>query len=58
MPLIKKLSTFHNTFLIIELNCDKENHVNFKYMQFSKEDFLELNMCSKLLIDNLTEHLI
>ena len=28
---------FYN-FLKIELNCDKENHVNFKYVKFSKED--------------------
>ena len=31
---------FCNFFLIIELqnkNCDKQNHVNFKYTQFSKE---------------------
>ena len=27
-----------NLFLKIELNCDKENFVSFKYMQFSKED--------------------
>ena len=27
---------FYNSFLKIELNCDKENHANFKYMQFSK----------------------
>ena len=41
MPLIKKIVlAFYNTFLIIELNCDKENYVNFKYMQFSKEDVL------------------
>ena len=34
----KFVLAFYNSFLKIELNCDKENHVNFKYMQFSKED--------------------
>ena len=34
----KKLFAFYNSFLKIKLNCDKENHVNFKYMEFSKED--------------------
>ena len=29
---------FWNSFLKIKLNCDKENNVNFKYMQFSKDD--------------------
>ena len=29
--------TFYNSFLKVELNCDKENHVNFKYIKFSKE---------------------
>ena len=29
---------FYNSFLKIELNCNKENHVNFKYMKFSKEN--------------------
>ena len=33
----KFVLAFYNCFLEIELNCDKENHVNFKYMQFSKE---------------------
>ena len=28
----------YNLFVKIELNCDKENYVNFKYMQFSEED--------------------
>ena len=28
---------FYNSFMKVKLNCDKEN-VNFKYMQFSKED--------------------
>ena len=32
--------TFYNSFLKVELNCDKENHVIFKYMQFSKEDIV------------------
>ena len=41
-----------NFFLEIELNCDKENHVNFKHMQFSK-DVVQLNMCSDLLIDKM-----
>ena len=26
-----------NLFLKIELNCDKEDFVSFKYMQFSKD---------------------
>ena len=34
----KFVLAFYNSFLKTELNCDKENHVNFKYMQFSKED--------------------
>ena len=32
--------TFYNSFLKVELNCDKENHVIFKDMQFSKEDIV------------------
>ena len=32
--------TFYNSFLKVELNCDKENHVIFKYMLFSKEDIV------------------
>ena len=32
------LLPLYNSFLKIELNCDKENHVNFKYMQLSKEN--------------------
>ena len=32
--------TFNNSFLKVELNCDKVNHVIFKYMQFSKEDIV------------------
>ena len=34
----KFVLTFYNSFLKIELNCDKINHVNFKYMHFSKGD--------------------
>ena len=34
----KIVLAFFNSFLKTELNCDKENHVNFKCMQFSKED--------------------
>ena len=34
----KFLLAFYNSFLKVELNCDKANHVNFKYMQFSEED--------------------
>ena len=29
---------FYNSFLKAELNYDKINNVNFKYMQFSKEN--------------------
>ena len=32
----KYVLAFYNSFLKIELNCDKEHHANFKYMQFSK----------------------
>ena len=35
---IKFVLAFYDSFLKIELNCDKINHINFKYMQFSKED--------------------
>ena len=34
----KFVLAFYNSFLKIELNRDKINHVNFKYMQLSKED--------------------
>ena len=34
----KNVLAFYNYFLKIELNYDKENHVNFKYIQFSKGD--------------------
>ena len=34
----KFVLAFYNSFLQIELNCVKINHVDFKYMQFSKED--------------------
>ena len=27
----------YNSFLKIKSNCDKEDYVNFKYMQFSKD---------------------
>ena len=36
----KIVLAFYNYFLKLELNCDKENNVNFKYLQFSKEDFV------------------
>ena len=36
----KLVLAFYNSFLKIELNCEQENHVNFKYMQFSKEDVI------------------
>ena len=32
----KFVLAFYNSFLKIELNCDEENHANFKYVQFSK----------------------
>ena len=35
-----------------ELYCDKENHVNFEYMQLSKEDVFKL-MRSDLFIDKM-----
>ena len=37
----KFLLVFYSSSLIIKLqiiNCDRENHVNFKYMHFSKDD--------------------
>ena len=34
----KFVLAFCHSFLKIELNCNKENHDTFKYMQFSKED--------------------
>ena len=36
----KFVLAFHNSFLKKELNCDKENHDNLKYMQFSKADIV------------------
>ena len=46
MLLIKKFAlAFYNSFLKIELNCDKINHVNFKYMQFSEEDVVRRRCC-------------
>ena len=33
----KFVPAFCNFFLKIKLNCDKENLVKFKYVQFSKE---------------------
>ena len=33
----KFVFAFYNSFLKIELSSDKENHVNFKYVQFSKD---------------------
>ena len=36
---------FYNSFLKIELNCDKGSHVTFKQMLFSKEAVVSLNMC-------------
>ena len=33
----KFMLAFYNSFLKIELSCDKENHVNFEYVQFSKD---------------------
>ena len=50
MILIKKFElALYNYFLKIELNYDRENHVNFKYMQFSKEDVVLTcsEICSK-----------
>ena len=47
---------FCNFFLITELqnkNCDKQNHVNFKYTQFSKEDVVQHSMYSDLLIGKM-----
>ena len=39
MILIKKIVfPFYNYFLKIELNCEKDGHVNFEYIQFSEED--------------------
>ena len=46
----KLVLSFYNYFLKIELTCDKENHVNFEYMQFPK-DIVQVNMCSDLLIE-------
>ena len=40
----KLVLSFYNYFLKIELTCDKENHVNFEYMQFSS-DLLNDRMC-------------
>ena len=34
----KFVLVFYNSFLKIELSCDKINQVNFKYMQLSKEN--------------------
>ena len=34
----KFVLAFYYYFLKTELNCDKINHVNFKYIKFSKED--------------------
>ena len=53
------MNVFHKTFALafsdsllkIRLNCDKENHVDFKYMQFLKL-FSNLT-CSDLLIDKI-----
>ena len=42
---------FSDSLLKIWLNCDKENHVDFKYMQFLKL-FSNLT-CSDLLIDKI-----
>ena len=42
-----------SSFLKIELNRDKENLFNFKCMQFSKENVVQVNMCSDLLIDEI-----
>ena len=39
----KFLLTFYNSFLKIELNCDKD-HVNFKCMQFSKISMTEFTV--------------
>ena len=48
----KFVLAFYNSFLKTELNYGKENHVNFQYMQFSKEDVVYINMCSDLFIDS------
>ena len=32
------LLAFYRSFLKIKLSCDLKKSVNFKYMQFSKED--------------------
>ena len=34
----KFVLSFYNSFLKVESSCDKINHVNFKYMQLSKEN--------------------
>ena len=34
----KFMLAFYKSFQAIELSCDRENHVKFRYMQFSKED--------------------
>ena len=34
----KFVHAFYNSFLKIELNCNKENHATFKYVQFAKDD--------------------
>ena len=36
----KCVFAIYNLLLKIELNCDKENHVSFKYVQFSEEHVL------------------
>ena len=34
----KFMLAFCKSFQAIELNCDRENHVKFRYMQVPKED--------------------
>ena len=43
----KCLPAFYNSFLKIELKCDKENHVNFKSCNFQKKMLSNLT-CSDL----------
>ena len=36
----KFVFAIYSLSLKMEIDCDKENHVNFKYVQFSEKDVL------------------
>ena len=53
MLFVKILLAFYNYFLKTQLNCDKEDNVNFKYIQFSKEDVAKIIMYPNSFIDKI-----